>query len=45
MTSNDTNFTPQTEENVEKVAWISPEKARELRPIYRNILDLIEMVE
>jgi 8-oxo-dGTP pyrophosphatase MutT (NUDIX family) len=45
MISNDTNFTPQTEENVEKVAWISPEKARELRPIYRNILDLIEMVE
>lgn len=44
MNSNDTDFIPQAEENIEKVAWISREKARELRPIHRNILDLIEMI-
>ena len=45
MHSNDVEFTPQVEEKVEKVEWISPEKAKELKPIYRNILDLVEKVQ
>lgn len=41
MTSNDTELIPQTEESIEKVAWMSLEKAKKLTPIYKNILELL----
>lgn len=44
MTSNDTAFQPQTEEGIEQVQWHALEKAKQLTPIYKNILDLLEMI-
>ena len=45
MKSNDNDFTPQSEEGVEKVVWMSLEEAFKLKPIYKNILNVLELVK
>ena len=45
MKSNDNDFIPQTEEGVEKVVWMSLDDAFKLKPIYKNILNVLELVK
>lgn len=45
MISNDTQLVPQTEEDIEKLEWMSLEQAKLLKPIYQNILVLLGMIE
>jgi 8-oxo-dGTP pyrophosphatase MutT (NUDIX family) len=43
MKSNDTDFQPQGEEGIEKVVWMPIAQALQLKPIYKNILNLLEL--
>ena len=45
MKSNDTDFTPQIEEGVEKVVWMSLDDAFKLKPIYKNIVNVLDLVK
>ena len=40
---NQDNLQPQIEEGIEKVEWMSIEKAQKCQPIYKNILDLLSI--
>ena len=44
MKSNDNDLKPQTEEDIEKVVWMSLEDALKLKPIYKNISNLLELM-
>lgn len=44
MTSSDTQLTPQTEEDIELALWISLEELKEKKPIYKNILEVLNQV-
>lgn len=45
MKSNDNDFVPQTEEDIEEVAWIPLKEALKLKPIHKNILNVLELVK
>ncbi len=45
MFSDDTILVPQTEEDIEKLEWMPLEKAKNMKPIYENILYLLNQVE
>lgn len=44
MYSDDVQVTPQKEEAIELVEWVLPEQLKKRKPIYRNILDLLEQL-
>jgi ADP-ribose pyrophosphatase YjhB (NUDIX family) len=44
MYSEETTFTPQTEEDIEEVLWIGKEELLQQSPIYRNIIDILNTI-
>jgi len=44
MKSNDNNFRPQGEEGIEKVVWMPLDDVFALKPIYKNVLNVLELV-
>jgi len=44
MRSEDTDLTPQTEEDIEQVEWLSKEELLQKTPIYPNIVEVLQQL-